>query len=107
MNYQRIQHYQNMARARVVLSLFFVALLCGTGCSSSSNDGRDPSSDKSQTRSDEQAEDANTKGVTVICKCGKGKLSWTEETKQKAEEQAKKNCSALSQSLKQCKIKQN
>lgn len=93
------------------LSRVFFALLLFSACSS--DEVINCSSDKAINCGQDKINEADSKNkntlhnkVIVLCRCGKGHVSWSGEDESSAKEVVRKNCESLSQSIRDCRVKE-
>ena len=84
------------------ISLFFLLFIYfGIACSTP------PSSTSDQVMTEVNPLGQSSAGdkMTLLCRCGKGYVSASGKTEVKAQELAKRRCSAVSQSIGKCELK--
>ena len=79
---------------------FFMLFLSACSSDQVINSGKDKTNGAGSTNNNELPGK-----VVVICRCGKGHVSWSGENESSAKAVVKKNCESLSQSIQDCRVK--
>ncbi len=88
-------------------SWFFILLLSACSEEQPAKKNSNKATGESSKATGESATSNKTSqgAVTVLCRCGKGYVSWSGEDESSVKEVVKKNCESLSQSIKDCQVK--